>query len=119
MFGYACNDTPELMPLPIALAHRIINRLTEVRQNGEVDWLRPDSKSQVTVEFDGDNAGPGRHGRRLDAARPKSTHERSRDVRHEQVIKPVPPKTWSHGTSSITSTRPADSWSAGRTATAG
>jgi S-adenosylmethionine synthetase len=53
MFGYACNDTPELMPLPIALAHRIINRLTAARQRGEVAWLRPDSKSQVTVEYDG------------------------------------------------------------------
>ncbi|MGE3243535.1 MAG: methionine adenosyltransferase [Pirellulales bacterium] len=53
MFGYACNDTPELMPLPIALAHRIINRLTDARRKGEVKWLRPDSKSQVTVEFDG------------------------------------------------------------------
>jgi S-adenosylmethionine synthetase len=53
MFGYACNHTPELMPIPIAFSHRIINKLTEVRQSGVVHWLRPDSKCQVTVEFDG------------------------------------------------------------------
>ena len=54
MFGYACDETEEMMPLPIALSHRILNRLTKARQDGEVDWLRPDSKSQVTVEYEGD-----------------------------------------------------------------
>jgi S-adenosylmethionine synthetase len=53
MFGYACDHTDELMPLPISLAHKIINRLTEARFKKEVSWLRPDSKSQVTIEFDG------------------------------------------------------------------
>jgi len=53
MFGYACNDTKELMPMPIALSHRITNRLTQARFSKEVDWLRPDSKSQVTIEYDG------------------------------------------------------------------
>ena len=52
MFGYACNDTQELMPLPIALAHRITNRLTEARFKKEVNWLRPDSKSQVSIKYD-------------------------------------------------------------------
>lgn len=52
MFGYACNQTPELMPLPIALSHRILNRLTELRRAGDVDWLLPDSKSQVSVVYE-------------------------------------------------------------------
>ncbi len=79
MFGYACNETPELMPLPIALAHRIINRITELRQNGTIPWLRPDAKSQVTIEYDG--ATPVR----VDTVVVSTQH--APDVTHAEIVR--------------------------------
>ena len=92
MFGYACNDTDELMPLPIALSHRILNRLTEARKQSEVSWLRPDSKSQVTVEFDGHK--PVRIDTVVVATQhaPDVTHAEISRYVTEQIIRPLLPE---------------------------
>ncbi len=91
MFGYACRDTAELMPVPIALAHRILRRLTEARQQAEVDWLRPDSKSQVTVEFQ--DQRPVRVDTVVVSTQhaPHVTQDEIRQFVVEQVVKPVLP----------------------------
>ncbi len=91
MFGYACKDTPELMPMPIALSHRIINRLTEARFNKEVNWLRPDNKAQVTVEYEGNV--PVRVDTVVVSAQhsPDVTHEEIKKFIIEKVIKPSIP----------------------------
>ena len=94
MFGYACNHTPEFMPVPIALAHRVINKLTEVRQKRVVDWLRPDAKSQISVEFrDGKAVGVTAVVVSTQHAASVSQKEIADFVR-SQVIAPSVPAEW-------------------------
>ena len=92
MFGYACNETPELMPLPIQLAHQLTRRLSQVRKSGELPYLRPDGKSQVTVEY--------RDGRpfRLDAVVISSQH--ADDVSNEQLRSEIQEKVIQQAVSS-------------------
>jgi len=90
MFGYACRDTPELMPLPIMLAHRLARKLSEVRRSGEVPYIRPDGKTQVTIEYAGDQAV------RLDTVVVSTQHAPAIDLARlltpdirEHVVEPV------------------------------
>ncbi len=91
MFGYACSETAELMPLPIMLSHRLVRGLSEARRKGEIDYLRPDGKSQVTVEYDGDEPV------RIDAVVVSSQHsdevsiETIREELEEKVIRRIIP----------------------------
>jgi S-adenosylmethionine synthetase len=91
MFGYACNETPELMPAPIQYSHALINKLTELRKNGTIKWLRPDAKSQVTVEYDGFN--PVRVHTVVISTQhdPDVSNEEIRNTLKEKVVKAVIP----------------------------
>ncbi len=95
MFGYACNETPELMPAPIYYSHRLVEQQSKVRKNGKLPWLRPDAKSQVTLLYNEDNTVAG-----LDAVVLSTQHDPSvkyadlvEGVR-THILKPVLPKKW-------------------------
>ncbi|HNZ02159.1 MAG TPA: methionine adenosyltransferase [Anaerolineaceae bacterium] len=98
MFGYACNETPTLMPMPIYLAHKLTRKLAEVRKSGELAWLRPDGKSQVTVEY--------HHGKpvKVDTVlistqhAPEVSHAEISEMVYESVIRPtIPDELMDHG----------------------
>jgi S-adenosylmethionine synthetase len=94
MFGYAVDETKHLMPMPIDMAHRLTKRLTKVRKNGKLDWLRPDGKSQVTVEYDEEGLRP----KRIDALvvstqhAPEVKYKQLKEAIIEEVVRPVVPQ---------------------------
>jgi S-adenosylmethionine synthetase len=94
MFGYATNETPELMPMPISLAHKLVQKQAEVRKAGRLTWLRPDAKSQVTVRYD-DGKPVG-----IDAVvlstqhSPEIEYKQLQEAVMEEIIKPVLPADW-------------------------
>ena len=99
MFGYACDETPELMPLPIHLAHRIVEKLAEVRQRRKLPWVRPDGKSQVTVEYVGERpvrvhtvVVSTQHDESVLDKKSDTVSEKAKREIIEQVIRPVIPK---------------------------
>jgi len=97
MFGYACDETPQLMPLPIYLAHRLVERQSEVRRDGRLSWLRPDAKSQVTIRYtDGKPDSIDTIVLSTQHA-PGIKHEQLKEAVIEQIIKPVLPKNFVKG----------------------
>ena len=96
MFGYACDETPQLMPAPIYYAHRLVQRQSELRKDGRLPWLRPDAKSQVTLRYDAET------GKILEVDtivlstqhHPDISHAQLSELVIEEIIKPVMPKEW-------------------------
>jgi S-adenosylmethionine synthetase len=98
MFGYACNETPELMPAAIHYAHRIVERQSQLRKDGRLPWLRPDAKSQVTLKYvDGRPVGIDTIVLSTQHA-PEMQHKEIEEAVIEMIIKPVVPQEWLNGT---------------------
>src|SRR5258706_4449558 len=97
MFGYACDETPGLMPMPIYLSHRLVERQSEVRRDGRLPWLRPDAKSQVTIRYAGGRPESIETVVLSTQHAPGMTHKQIEEAGIEQVIKPVLPKNMVKG----------------------